>query len=63
MFVFQGDAAIGKGVNRHTFTFMMEKLKSGFALNLGLYKIVFKRYTRQINTHKLKTMSLMEILI
>ncbi|XP_073690559.1 G2/M phase-specific E3 ubiquitin-protein ligase-like [Garra rufa] len=30
-----GDAAVGKGVNRHVLSLMMQKLKTGFALNLG----------------------------
>ncbi|XP_053356378.1 uncharacterized protein LOC128527807 isoform X2 [Clarias gariepinus] len=30
-----GDAAVGKGVNRHILSMMMQKLKTGFALNLG----------------------------
>ncbi|RXN13682.1 G2 M phase-specific E3 ubiquitin- ligase-like protein [Labeo rohita] len=32
----QGDAAIGDGVSRHFFSTVMEKLKYGFSLNLGL---------------------------
>ncbi|XP_068076695.2 uncharacterized protein [Danio rerio] len=31
-----GDAAVGKGVNRHILSMMMQKLKTGFTLNLGL---------------------------
>ncbi|KAI7801370.1 hypothetical protein IRJ41_009459 [Triplophysa rosa] len=31
-----GDAAVGKGVNRHVFSLIMQKLKSGFTLNLGM---------------------------
>ncbi|XP_067227454.1 uncharacterized protein [Chanodichthys erythropterus] len=30
-----GDAAVGKGVNRHIFSMIMQKLKTGFSLNLG----------------------------
>lgn len=31
-----GDAAVGDGVNRHVLSMAMQKLKSGFMLNLGL---------------------------
>ena len=33
---FQGDAAVGEGVNRHVLSLVMQKLKTGFSINLGL---------------------------
>lgn len=33
----QGDAAVGDGVNRHVLSMAMQKLKTGFRINLGLY--------------------------
>lgn len=31
-----GDAAVGDGVTRHFFSIILEKLKYGFSLNLGM---------------------------
>lgn len=33
----RGDAAVGEGVTRHVLSMAMQKLKTGFRLNLGLY--------------------------
>lgn len=33
----QGDAAVGDGVSRHVLSMAMQKLKTGFRINLGLY--------------------------
>ena len=34
---FEGDAAVGDGVKRHVLSMVMQKLKTGFSINLGLY--------------------------
>lgn len=34
---FEGDAAVGEGVNRHVLSMAMQKLKTGFNINIGWY--------------------------